>query len=385
MIGQNPFTPRSGQEPKAFVGRDKETEVFKKHLKNAFAGKFEHFIVTGGWGTGKTTLLKEFKKITHSRDVLSSALNVPEFTGKDLLAPVLNLITQLPRNLPVKGEKLKAFYESMQGLGISFPVVGGGINFSKVKKYEGDPQVLLLDSLVKLWDSLKKDQKAVVVFLDDVQNYNNIPEFLTLLKNVLSDSEIVEKTGFLFVLSSTNEGWSSFLQKFNPVGRYFIPILRLDNIERSSVKDLILTSLKGTGVSFSDDVVKSVFDITEGHPFLIQIICSYLFENQIKGKVTSEQVDTSLNQVIDELSPIVLDPLYNLASEQEKNVLRKLSAAYKVYSFEEIQSLAGNVVKNKGPLSTTINRLCEKGLMIKTGRGRYRVVNKIFNIYFRRT
>jgi hypothetical protein len=330
-------------------------------------------------------LLKEFKKITHSRDVLSSTLNVPEFTGKDLLSPVLNLITQLPRNLPVKGEKLKAFYESMQGLGISFPVVGGGINFSKIKKYEGDPQVLLLDSLVKLWDSLKKEQKAVVVFLDDVQNFNNIPEFLTLLKNVLSDSEVVEKTGYLFVLSSTNEGWSSFLQKFNPVGRYFIPILRLDNIERSSVKDLILTSLKSSGVSFSDDVVKSVFDITEGHPFLIQIICSYLFENQIKGKVTSEQVDTSLNQVIDELSPIVLDPLYNLASEQEKNVLHQLSGTYKVYSFEEIQSLAGKIVKNKGPLSTTINRLCDKGLMIKTDRGKYRVVNKIFNIYFQKT
>ncbi len=381
MIGQNPFTPRSGQEPRVFIGREKEIRIFEKHLKDAFNKKYNHFITTGGWGIGKTTLLKEFKKIAQSKSIFSSTLNVPEFVGKDLLSPVINLITQLPRNLPIKREKLKSFYESMKGIGITIPVIGGGIEFKEKKKFEGDPQGLLLDSLIKLWKSLKNDMKTLVVLLDDVQNYKLIPEFLTLLKNVLSDSEFIENTGYLFILSSTDDGWNMFLQKFNPVGRYFIPILKLENISKESSDILIQESLKETGVKFNSEVNKSVFEVTEGHPFLIQIICHYLFDNQIKGKVSIEQFDTSLNQAISELNPIILDPLYDKASRQEKDILHLMSSEYKVYTFEELQTLTKNLKIKKGNLFTAINRLCEKGIIIKMDRGKYRIINKILNIY----
>lgn len=354
------------------------------HLKYAINKRYDHFIVIGGWGIGKTTLLKEFKKITQSQSVLTSTLNVPEFTEKNLLSPVINLITQLPRNLPVKREKLKSFYDSMQGIGITIPVVGGGIDFKDKKKYEGDPQVLLLDSLIKLWNGVKNDKKPIVVFLDDVQNYNLIPEFLTLLKNVLSDNEIIENTGYLFVLSSTDDGWNKFLEKLNPVGRYFIPILKLENINKQSLDKLVNESLKGTGVTFTADVIKNIYDITEGHPFLIQIICNYLFDNQIKGKVTAEQIDTSLDQAITELRPVILDPIYNLASEQEKQILHLLSTKYKIYTFEEILNLISKLKIRKGAASTIINRLCEKKMLIKIGRGHYKIVNKIFNVYVQR-
>ncbi|MBI5401832.1 MAG: hypothetical protein HY959_00385 [Ignavibacteriae bacterium] len=381
MIGQNPFTPRSGQEPKVFIGREKEIGVFEKHLKDALNKKYNHFITTGGWGIGKTTLLKEFKKIAQSKSIISSTLNVPEFIEKDLLTPVINLISQLPRNLPIKREKLKSFYESMKGIGITIPVIGGGIEFKEKNKYEGDPQGLLLDSMIKLWKSLKNDMKALVVLLDDVQNYRVIPEFLTLLKNVLSDSEFIENTGYLFVLSSTYDGWNMFLQKLNPIGRYFIPILKLENISKKSSDVLIQESLKETGVAFSSDVTHNVFEITEGHPFLIQIICNYLFDNQIKGKVSIEQFDTSLNQAISELSPIILDPLYFKASGQEKDILHIMSSEYRIYTFEELLISAKKFKIGKGHLSATLNRLYEKGMIVKIERGKYRIINKIFNIY----
>jgi ATPase subunit of ABC transporter with duplicated ATPase domains len=65
--GSNPFTPRSGQEPKVFIGREKELATFTKHLENMKVKRYDHFVVVGGWGTGKTTLLKEFRKIAHAQ------------------------------------------------------------------------------------------------------------------------------------------------------------------------------------------------------------------------------------------------------------------------------------------------------------------------------
>lgn len=68
MIAPNPFTPKSGWEPKVFIGRDKEIELFRKKIEEAKLGKCDHFLILGEWGIGKTTLLKGFKNILLLKD-----------------------------------------------------------------------------------------------------------------------------------------------------------------------------------------------------------------------------------------------------------------------------------------------------------------------------
>ncbi len=378
-IGPNPFTPRSGQEPKVFAGRDKELIIFKKSLEAAKVKKFDHFVVLGNWGTGKTTLLKEFRKQAQSHRILSSFVSVHEFTGNDLLAPTIHMLTQIPRNLPVKFEYIKSFAKRMQGIGITLPIVGGGFEIGEKKKFDGDPQSLLIQGLLELWKSIKEETSTVVVFLDDVQNYAAVPEFMSVLKNVLSDEDIYEKTGFLFVLAATDEGWSQFLKKFHPIGRYFVPILKLAQFSEEQTIRIVENSLEGTGVTFSKEVLSSIYEYTEGHPYQLQIFCSYLYENQIDSKVNLKQLNVSLAQTLDELGPIILDPLYSSASEQEKAVIKLLSPSYKIYNFDEILRLVKTKKINKSSLSAIVARLSEKGLLTKIERGKYRIVNKLFN------
>ena len=61
-IGQNPFTPKSGMEPKYFAGRGNAIKTFQKILAQSKSKRYEHFCVLGEWGVGKTVLLKEYKK-----------------------------------------------------------------------------------------------------------------------------------------------------------------------------------------------------------------------------------------------------------------------------------------------------------------------------------
>jgi hypothetical protein len=385
-IASNPFTPRSGQEPKAFLGRDKEMDTFLKHLDKTKNKQYDHFVVLGGWGTGKTTLLKEFKKASQARRILTSFVSIHEFPDGDLLSPVIQLLTHIPRNLPIKFEGLKKFAKYLDGIGISFPVVGGGIEVGQRNRFKGDPQELLLDGLVRLWKELREQTDALIVFLDDVQNYMAVRQVLGILKNVLSDEEICTKTGYLFILSATEEGWADFLKKNEPIGRYFVPILRVQFLVKSDTHRIIDATLSKTGVIFSNEVKDAVYDYTEGHPYQLQIFCSYLYENQINGKVTRNQLDTALSQTLDELGPIVLDPLYSAASEQEKKLLEVLSKDYRTYEFEEILQRATKVRTgiSRSSLGSVMARLIDKKLIIKMERGKYKIAGRLLHEFISR-
>jgi len=386
LVGPNPFTPRSGQEPKVFIGRENELTTFKKHLEMAGKDRFDHFIVIGNWGTGKTTLLKEFRKHAQAHKVLTSFVSVHEFSDNNLQAPVVHLLTQIPRNLPIKFERLKHYSKYLQGVGITLPIIGGGIEIGEKEKFKGDPQDLLVQGLLELWQGLKEETDSLVIFLDDVQNYDAVPQFMSVLKNVLSDDDITKKTGYLFVLSATEEGWNQFLKKYHPIGRYFVPILKTSSFSEIKTLRIVEESLNGTRVSFSNDVKKLVYEYTEGHPYLLQIFCTYLFENQIKGSVGREQVDVAVTQTLNELGPIILDQLYSSASEQEKIILQAMAATYKTYSFNNVLRIIKQkkIRIGKGPLSTILVRLAEKKLIVKIERGKYHIANKLFNEFITR-
>ena len=62
MIKPNPFTPRSGWEPKSFQGRSNQLENFEKNIRKAREAEMpDHMIVLGEWGIGKTSLLRLLK------------------------------------------------------------------------------------------------------------------------------------------------------------------------------------------------------------------------------------------------------------------------------------------------------------------------------------
>ena len=54
----NPFIPQSSRLPRYFGGR---VEAFN-FLEDRLARPFEHFIILGEWGIGKSTLIKKYKK-----------------------------------------------------------------------------------------------------------------------------------------------------------------------------------------------------------------------------------------------------------------------------------------------------------------------------------
>ncbi|MDI6735501.1 MAG: AAA family ATPase [bacterium] len=380
-IYPNPFTPKSGMEPRVFIGREKEIGIFERKLDEALKLKrYDHFLILGEWGIGKTSLLREFKKIAQANKVLTSYLPIREFQESDkFISATQHLISQIPRNLPVKYEILKNFMEYLRGIGISLPIIGGGVQLPEKIEVEGDPQVLLLDILERLWHAVKKETDVVVILLDDAQNYHPISGYLTIIKNVLSDDVIVKNTGFLFVLASTPEAWGQFLKKHHPIGRYFIPTLRLNRLCHSETLDVLDKILDATGVTFNDSIKSKIWQYTEGHPFELQILCSFLYDNQLGGKVTDDTWEVSLDMAITQIGNILFDHLYDDASPSEKEILKVISEEYKPV---ESKTITEKIKKFKNEaVNKYLHRLVSKKLLILEQRGVFALPDRMFREY----
>jgi len=385
-IAPNPFTPKSGMEPRFFAGRDKEINLFHKKLTEAKHKRYDHFCILGEWGIGKTALLKEFKKISQTKKIPATYVSIREFQeGDKFLNATEHLITYIPRSLPLRFEALTNFKNFLSGVGITFPFIGGGVEL-KEKQLSGDPQVLLLDALVRLWRDLKQETDVVVVLLDDVQNYKPISGFLTILKNVLSDDEIQKNTGYLFILTSTNTGWEEFLKRHHPIGRFFTPVVTLHNLSEEETISLVERSLESTGVTISKSILKKVYEYTEGHPYELQILCSYLYENQIGRKINARSWDTSLNLTLEYLGQILLATLIQGTSQREQQLLKVLASSDSPLEWKTITSLIKGTYKTFPAQSVGkfLSRLLEKGLIQQPKRGIYKLPDRMFREYILR-
>ncbi|MBI5555925.1 MAG: ATP-binding protein [Elusimicrobia bacterium] len=280
----NPFTPKTGWEPKIIVGRDTDLEFFSRKLYEARRGRCDHFVITGDWGMGKTSLLYKFKELAQAAHIFASLVSINEFTRKNSdLDGVKYLIEQIPRRFPVPLSQLKNFMKEMKALDVE--VIGRGLIFPK--KVEGiHPQTLLTDALLALWQDIQEHSEAGVILLDDVQNFQPISGLFTILKNALTDEQIIKETKFFFILSSIPSGWEKFQAKHHPIGRYFSPRIQLQKLNKADMRKVIQSALEETGVEFEEEIIKRVISHAEGNPYQLQQVCAGLYDKQIGGKVS---------------------------------------------------------------------------------------------------
>lgn len=376
------FTPKSGSEPKGFGGREKELQFFDKKLREAENGKCDHYLVLGDWGMGKTVLLDKFKKRAQDKGFHSSKIVIRKFRdSEDLIDATAHLVGSILTKLPVYAGTLERLKERMRSFGVQLAGTGFLIEWDKPRK-KPDPQVFLFESLRALWEDLKDRSKVIPILIDDVQHFDKISEVLTLIKNVLSDDEIV-RTGCLFILSCTPDSWAKYMQLHDPIGRYFKPQLTLERLSKQETLEVVDKTLEGTGVEFDLQIRDMIYEYTQGHPYELQELGDKLYSREIKGKVTEEQWVPALTETLLTLGKEVWDRLYDEASESEKEILYLMSRQESPISRK---SVVGLVKKHKlktseASISKFLVRLVEKKLLSKPKRFEYAFPDRLFKEY----
>lgn len=384
MIKPNPFTPRSGEEPRVFLNRNDETDFFKKRLNECKNGRFNHYVINGEWGIGKTALLKYLKLIAQQENCLCAYFVAEQFEREtsDILLSV-HILQSIVKFLPIKPVKKDSFLKTIKGFGIQ--VFGSGFNLTlEVDKNKiVDSQILLQDGLRGIWDDVKEKTELIVILIDDVQNFKEVSRIFTTLKNVLSSDEILNETRFLFVLSSTIDGWEQFIVKNHPVGRYFIPRRELNYFNKDNAEKLIYEILDGTGVRFSEEVIDLIFSYTNGHLFEIHALCSALYDSSIKGKVDKKEWEVGFEQGLLYLGNAVFENRLLEVSEKEKETMLSLS----FFDNPVVQNEISNKSKQLGlhiiDINKHLRRLTEKRIIENPQRGIYFIKDRLFREYIK--
>jgi hypothetical protein len=367
MIAPNPFTPQSGWEPRFFGGRETELRFFEEVLKNSLNLRPSHVIVSGDWGIGKTSLLKQYKKIAQDKRCLAAYCPVTEFNANTPLSNAINLISE----------------EMLSGFPVGEPKEYFGEKRQSGKKTTSQPQVQFTKFLLNLWQHL--DTKLAVVLLDDVQNFSLNSGIIDVLRSVLSKDEILENSNYLFVLSSTAGGWQNFVDKHNPVGRFFRKRVILDNLTPQETISTINHSLKNSGVQFSAGLKNKVCQFTKGHPYEIQLLCSHLYDFQIEGKVEDRVFKKAFRNALDELGKDYFETLYRRSSEREKEILIILAEKEKPLKIADIRSIMITEKRVRNfPISNIKNflyRLHDKELIKRKDTGEFEILDPMFSKY----
>ncbi|UCH96658.1 MAG: response regulator [Candidatus Aminicenantes bacterium] len=383
----NPFTPMSGLEPTVFGGRKEELEFFEQKLNRTLHTRFcEHFLVLGNWGIGKSTLLKEYKKICQSRGYLVSIVPLESFqNGTGLPEVARSIVEGILRALPYPIDKFKKVTNYFDSIG--FSLLGTGLEFSRdTTKKEISPQAFLYDSLLNIWQDLKDKTEVLVILLDDLENLMSVPGIVMTLKQTLSMDLIAGKK-ILVGITSTPSCWLELtaVKKHHPLSRYFLSRVELKPLKENELKETILKSLMGTGVLFAPGIINRVFEYTRGHPFEMQVLCNHLFNNQLSRRVDHEVWDKALQTALRDMGVAVFDNWFRHASEEEAKVLRIIAKEDSFVSVQRIQDLAKARKIKIAPKSITkyLQRLLEKELIIKSSRGLYTIPDFMFRTYIR--
>jgi len=376
----NPFTARSGVDPRFIVGREDEIGFFENRLSDALNERCRHYVITGSWGIGKTVLLRQMKLATQSQGAWAALFSIRAFSAQEKLTDFTrHLLDMVAAQLPVQ-PKRSSQGSRLQSIGL------GAFGFSFQAQWnkgvsDKDPQLILRDGLLEIYEhATKNGAQTLILLIDDVHNLSSSNEQLTLLRNVLTDDQLINKTKILVVVASIEEGWSPFLVHNNPIGRLFMPRRPLGSFNPEEIRLLINETLSGTLVKFDEDVMERVFQVTQGHVFEVQALCEELFDQQLKGIVSMANWETALQQTLLVLADAQFSGMMQRASGKELSALNTIAANEDVVTLAALKEEHPEI---KSP-AEVLRRLKDKGLIQRVSRGHYTIGDKLFREYLSR-
>ena len=318
----NPFNISFGKKPRCYISRTVETNEVITNFESSFPPT-QVYMITGVRGSGKTVMMTELSDYFEQNGWITLDISPDE----DIVA---SIIANLYNEKGIKSLFTKAEI-SVAALGISASVS------------RNQPDVTGDVVLKQMLEVLKKNNKKLLITIDEVTNNKNIKRFSSLFQ--------------------------SFIRKDYPI--FLIMTGLYDNIYKlQNNKDLTFLyrapkiAMKPLDEILIAQTYRKVFDISDGESFeMSKYTKGYSYAFQMLGYLRWNNKDKTISEILPEYDYILKEYSYNKIwselSEKDKEIMREISK-HEVVSVKKVRE-ALNI--NSSLFSSYRERLFNSGLI----------------------
>ncbi|MEE0025091.1 ATP-binding protein [Methanobrevibacter sp.] len=369
----NPFRKRTGILPSYFTGRDNELNELKKIYNSTKNGIPGHLILYGSKGIGKTSLLLKFQEeISDFDDLYSVRIPLIEGDFEDIYSLIIEKCSD------TLNININHFWQKINSLSINIPFIGGA-SFSR-EIPQTSPAVAFEKILNVIYDELDSDNPVLILLFDDLQRIMGNDEtmkILSILQNALVELNLKGKN-IMFVATGSEDIFNKIQDKLDSAVRIFEPYL-IGPLSYSEVCDAINIPIKEQNVTFEDDVLKEIYELSNGIPYYMQILAYNCFEQTNEDdKVTMAEFKDASVHSLNILAQREFKALFNKSTTEERKILCLMAESDEtLLSYSYIKE---NAHLNSEP-SALLKSLINKNMIIKPARGKYKLKSNLFKLY----
>ena len=345
----NPFTYGNPiSDPRRFFGRGHEIELIFSRLRNA---EFESSSLVGERRIGKTSLLNYLA----DRDVRRRYDLLP---GSHMFVYVdLQIMNQEVTPVRLWQRLLRQMGRVCQDSTVHQAI-------DEIRQQETIDNFALAD----LFDIVDEKYQFVVFLLDEfekvTENSNFGTDFFYGLRSLAIQHHLA------LVTSSRRELIElchSEAIRSSPFFNIFANI-NVGLLTEDEARELIDTSLAGTGVKFTEDIVQMIFRVAGFHPYFLQVACYHAFETYRRSLSELDRAQIIGGQLYQEAAPHLAN-YWHTSDEYEKIVLTLLALLERRGRAGDQRFDLSNLHEYYARSDQTLSRLEKRGLIMEQEDG----------------
>ena len=379
---RNPFRPGAGHMPPYLAGREAESQEFGRLLGQDTV--LENMVLTGLRGVGKTVLLEAFKPLAIQQGWLWTGTDLSEATSiseENLVIRIMTDLAIVTSAIRVPGEELRAV-----GFARSRARATRPLDFSTLVEIYNTTPGLGTDKLKAILEfvhrCLSQQHKRGVIFAyDEAQNLADHAAAKQFPLSLLLDTfQSIQRRDipFMLVLTGLPTLFPKLVEARTFAERMF-HVVFLDRLSKPGSRDAILKPIQSTRcpITFTNESVEAIIDMSGGYPYFIQFICREVFDLLIQKVDTGKKAEVPQEAIRRKLDSDFFAGRWARATDRQRElltVIAHLPNCDSEFTLQEVVEVSRERLKK--PFSSShVNQLLvslsDAGLVYKNRHGRY--------------
>lgn len=381
MPGKNPFRPGVGLRPVFLAGREGESRRFGAALRSAPEIP-ANFTLTGLRGVGKTALLTELTEVARGSDWAASQVELePRHNGElQLVTLIADVCAALMNEMERSRKVRKALGRATQHVEVSFGDLKIGFVRGQSESTE-DVARLLFDTVKSATDV---GHHGVALLLDEAQVIRDDPKRADFpLSTLLAAVTALQREQVPVSLSLC--GLPPLKTNLLDARTYAERMFRGEEVGSLGADDAraaFVEPLRGTLVTYEDDLVERVVVEVDGYPYFIQLWGAELWDAAEAADV--QHFDSALLDAVEpgiyqRLDRDFYDPRVAALTPAEQDLL--LDTAECDYPPLVVADLHKASPKTKQNVNVLLGRIANAGVIYRIKKGQYEYTAPRFHEY----